>query len=329
MVIQTASIGDVILATSLLEKLHQYDPGARIDMLVKKGCEGLFSDHPFLHTLYCWDKSAGKYRGLWRLLRQIRANAYDGVINPHRFMTSGILTAFSKAGIRSGFRENPLSVFFTHRVQHQIGGPEALHETARNQQLLAPWMAGPAASPALYPSPADIQAVVPYQTQPYITIAPCSLWFTKQFPAERWIEFIRRSPEGFRVYLTGSTADSAALENIRKACPERDVINLAGNLSLLQTAALMRGAAMNFTNDSAPLHLATATTSPLTAVFCSTVTQFGFGPLGDNSVVVETEESLPCRPCGLHGHQTCPEGHFKCATTIKIEKLIQRISNER
>jgi heptosyltransferase-2 len=98
------------------------------------------------------------------------------------------------------------------------------------------------------------------------------------------------------------------------------VENLAGTLSFLQSAALMAGAEMNYVNDSAPLHMASAMNAPTTAVFCSTVGSFGFTPLADVQRVVETNHSLPCRPCGLHGHQACPQGHFRCAD-IPISKV--------
>jgi heptosyltransferase-2 len=103
-------------------------------------------------------------------------------------------------------------------------------------------------------------------------------------------------------------------------CPGRDVRNLAGTLSFLQSAALMEKAAMNYVNDSAPLHLASAMNAPVTAVFCSTVPAFGFGPLSDKSHIVECE-NLYCRPCGLHGKPSCPEGHFRCAMDIDLSKL--------
>jgi ADP-heptose:LPS heptosyltransferase len=76
---------------------------------------------------------------------------------------------------------------------------------------------------------------------------------------------------------------------------------------------LMKKAKMNYVNDSAPLHLASALDAPVTAVFCSTIPAFGFGPLSFNSHVIETKENLDCRPCGLHGYRECPESHFMCA----------------
>jgi heptosyltransferase-2 len=80
----------------------------------------------------------------------------------------------------------------------------------------------------------------------------------------------------------------------------------------------MKYAEMNYVNDSAPMHLASAVNAPVTAYFCSTIPEFGFGPLSENSTVVQTTEKLPCRPCGLHGKRKCPEGHFKCADVLML-----------
>ncbi|MGV3639746.1 MAG: glycosyltransferase family 9 protein, partial [Adhaeribacter sp.] len=86
--------------------------------------------------------------------------------------------------------------------------------------------------------------------------------------------------------------------------------------------ALMRDAVLNYVNDSGPMHLASALNAPTCAVYCSTVPRFGFGPLADFSRVVEKEEPLYCRPCGLHGYRQCPQGHFKCARDIRNEQLL-------
>jgi heptosyltransferase-2 len=94
---------------------------------------------------------------------------------------------------------------------------------------------------------------------------------------------------------------------------------------MLQSAALMKDARMNYTNDSAPMHLAASVNAPVTAIFCSTVTDFGFGPLSDNSHVAEIREPLECRPCGLHGHKECPRKHFRCAYEIDMNELLKRL----
>jgi heptosyltransferase-2 len=109
LVIQTAFLGDVILATPIVEKLHAHFPDAQIDFLLRRGNEGLLTDHPFIRSLLIWDKRKGKYGNLMKIARTVRANRYDYVINCHRFASSGLITALSKATDRIGFDKNPFS----------------------------------------------------------------------------------------------------------------------------------------------------------------------------------------------------------------------------
>ncbi|MFN5311904.1 MAG: glycosyltransferase family 9 protein, partial [Flavobacteriales bacterium] len=118
-------------------------------------------------------------------------------------------------------------------------------------------------------------------------------------------------------YLLGAPSDRAYLDEIVKNTRSTQVVNLAGQLSLLQSAALMAGAKHNYVNDSGPLHLASATNAPVSAFFCSTVPEFGFGPLSDQYGIIEVKE-LDSRPCGLHGHKSCPKGHFRCGAALEI-----------
>ncbi len=84
---------------------------------------------------------------------------------------------------------------------------------------------------------------------------------------------------------------------------------------------------MNYVNDSAPMHFASAVNAPVTAVYCSTIPAFGFGPLSDNSHIVQVTEPLSCRPCGLHGRAKCPLGHFHCARLIHNDQLLEMLDD--
>ncbi|OIN60205.1 glycosyltransferase family 9 protein [Arsenicibacter rosenii] len=319
LIIQTAFIGDVILATALLEQLHAQFPAARLDMLVRQGNEGLLKNHPFLNEILIWEKKKRKYGSLWALLKQIRRTRYDSVINLQRFGATGALTAFSGAGETIGYDKNPFARFFTRTVPHRI--QPGVHEVDRNAGLIAHLMPEPLRlRPKLYPSAADYAAVAPYQTGPYVCMAPTSVWYTKQFPREKWVELIGQLPVEYTIYLLGAPSDSNACDWIvAETRGRRPVISLTGKLSLLQSAALMQGAAMNYVNDSAPMHLCSALNAPTTAIFCSTVPDFGFGPLADDSRILETKLDLDCRPCGLHGYKKCPLGHFNCAYSIDVQ----------
>ena len=331
LIIQTAFIGDVILATALLEQLHQAYPDAMLDILVRKGNEGLLVNHPFLNEVLIWHKKEAKYRDLWRLLQTIRTRHYTAVLNLQRYGTMGMLTALSGAEITVGFDKSPFARFFTHRVVHRF--EPGVHEVDRNAEMLSVLKLGSQGQalvpnrPKLYPSADDYAAVHPYKKQPYVCMAPMSVWFTKQYPPERWVELIQALPNHLTVYLLGAPTDRDACEAIRVSAGSTvNVLNLAGQLSLLQSAALQQNAAMNYVNDSAPLHLCSAMNAPTTAIFCSTVPEFGFGPLADVSRVVQTPEKLDCKPCNLHGRKACPLGHFRCAWGIRTAELAERVS---
>ena len=308
LIIQTAFIGDVVLATPLIEKLHHQFPHAEIDFLLKKGCESLLQGHPKLHTTYVLNKN-NKYKELLRLIREFRSRQYDLVINLQRFFSSGIITVLSGAKQTIGFDKNPLSAFYTKRIEHSLGNGS--HEVERNIRLIEHLCDPIKVSPKLYPSILDFETVNAYKN--CISIAPTSVWHTKQWPARQWAKLIHLYPCSIQIVLLGASGDEKQCQEIIQISGQQNVINLAGKLTMLQTCALMKGSTMNYVNDSAPLHFASAMNAPVTAVFCSTIPEFGFGPLSKNSKVVQTSEKLDCRPCGIHGYKTCPKGHFKCS----------------
>lgn len=327
LVIQTAFIGDVVLATGLLEKLHQHFPDAEMDILVRKGNESLFDGHPFLHEVLIWDKKTAKYRHLFELLRNIRQKKYDVVINVQRYFATGFLTAFSGANRKIGFDKNPFHFFFTDVIPHQFSGEgDAVHEIQRNQALIRSLTDANAAKPVLYPTQEAFEKVVAYQHQPYICIAPASVWFTKQYPSNQWVDLIKQLPSKYQIYLLGAPGDKTLCDQIRIASADK-AFDLSGQLSFLESAALMKNAVMNYVNDSAPMHFASAVNAPVTAIYCSTIPGFGYSPLSDQSIVVQSQENLSCRPCGLHGHASCPEKHFNCARKIQTQQLLNSLSS--
>lgn len=316
LIIQTAFIGDVILATSLIEKLVIFYPEAKIDFLLRKGNEALLENHPKLNEVLIWNKKKDKYSNLKILSKSIHANNYDLVINLQRFASSGVLTAFSGAKIKVGFKKNPLSFLFTNSFEHKIGN--GLHEIERNQKLIEAYTDLAPEKPRLYPTNHDYEFVQEFKNQKYICLAPSSVWFTKQLPQAKWVDIIHKTNDNYVIYLLGSEADISLCDAIIELSKNKKCVNLSGKLTLLQSAALMQHAEMNHVNDSAPLHLASAMDAPVTTYFCSTQPEFGFGPLSTSSKIVQINYDLKCRPCGLHGKKECPEGHFKCGNDIKI-----------
>jgi len=326
LIIQTAFLGDVILATPLIEKLHQFYPDAKIDFLIRNGNEGLFEDHPFINKVLIWNKEQNKTKNLFSLLKQVRKIKYDYVINLQRFVSTGFLTAFSNSKCKIGFNKNPFSFLFTNKIKHVIGTlSHPKHECERNLDTIQPLTDSKFIKPRLYPSVKHFENIKKYITEKYICIAPASVWFTKQFQKDKWIEFIQKIDSSLTIYLLGGKSEHEFCENIRIESNNKNCINLSGKLSMLESASLMENAMMNYVNDSGPMHIASAMNANVAAIYCSTLPSFGFDPLSDKKFIIETPENLNCRPCGLHGLKNCPEKHFKCASTININELLKLI----
>jgi ADP-heptose:LPS heptosyltransferase len=85
---------------------------------------------------------------------------------------------------------------------------------------------------------------------------------------------------------------------------------------------LSRCAAL-ITNDSGVMHMAVGLGVPVVAIFGSTVTDFGFAPLGERDRVIERD--LPCRPCAVHGARFCWQGHGRCLGEIESEAVLQEV----
>ena len=313
LIIQTAFLGDVILATPLIESLSTSFPSAKIDFLLKKGNEALLHEHPKLRRVLIFDKSK-KRKSLIQLIQEIRKEKYDLVVNLHRFASSGLITVLSGAKETRGFSKNPFSFFYSKKFKHSINNGQ--HEVDRNLSLIKDLVEKQQRRPQLYPSQIDLDFVSQWKNEPYYCLAPASVWFTKQAPPAVWQYVMEKfDEEGVRFYLLGGPNDYELCESIKLISQRNNVHNLAGKLSLMQSAAVMKDAKRNFVNDSGPLHIASAGNAPVSAFFCSTISEFGFGPLSDDSSVIEVKD-LDCRPCGLHGHTACPKGHFHCGNGL-------------
>ncbi len=320
LIIQTAFIGDVILATPLIESLKGFDPGIKVDFLLRKGNEGLFEGHPHINKVLIWNKSK-KYSSLWSIIQKIRNEKYDLVLNLQRFFSTGLITFLSSASQKIGFSQNPFSFSYNNKLPFST--EKGLHEVDRNLGLLdfLPEIRIQRA-PKLYPSEKDKEKARDL-TGPkrYITISPASVWFTKQVPEKVWKDLIEILPDDLKIVFLGGQGDRAIGDRLSLGNEEK-VINLCGQSSFLESAAIMELSLLNYSNDSAPLHLSSSVNAPSAAVYCSTLPGFGFGPLSSFNRIYEVPD-LDCRPCGLHGRKACPLGHFKCGNSHEAQLLLK------
>jgi len=332
LVIQTAFIGDAVLTLPLVQVLKKVDVEAAIDILVIPRTSELFSSHPAVRQVLCFDKR-GKDNGLSGLRRFARLMAerkYDVALVPHRSLRSALLARLARIPSRIGFDKSAGWFLMTQRVQYE----PSLHEVERNLSLLRPLGIQVAEKelPSLFPTPADVQKVDEFldssgltKASALIGIAPGSVWQTKRWLKERYAEVTRNLiDDEFSAVLVGGIEDVQLCQEIKAWIPSDRVAISAGRLSVLQSAELIRRCKALVSNDSAPLHLAVAMRTPVLAIFGSTVPEFGFAPYGDHSVTLGTN-GLSCRPCSVHGSQRCPIKTFDCMVNISTEAVFNKV----
>jgi heptosyltransferase-2 len=334
-VIQTAFLGDMVLTTPLLTRLASQGP---VHVVATPPNAGILANHPAVASVIVFDKRKADrgIRGLLRVARALRRTGASTVYLAQGSVRSAAIARFAGIRERVSFDNSPGRVFATRQVRFD----KSLHHAQRLLQLASPagsTEAVPALRPSLYPSSADHEQVDALLTangvnahEPLLALAPGSVWATK-----RWPSFDALAAEiasdaqlrDHRIVVIGGPGDTPLATEIVNVTRERGrapAVDATGKLSLLASTALLSRARVLVTNDSAPLHLASAMNTPTVAVFGPTIPAFGFGPLSSGAVVVENH-GLPCRPCHAHGPQQCPLTHWRCMRDVSASRVLSHV----
>ena len=212
---------------------------------------------------------------------------------------------------------------------------DSLHITTRIASLLAPL--GVAAS--------DIAAAKPYLTAgkpsaniPHdlcnftgtlIALAPGSQWGTKMWPIASYRALLAKLFANFPhvgIVLLGNSKEIYLGKILdEQFLSQKTYWNLIGKTSLDDLLYLVPHSQLIITNDNAIAHYASAFNIATLMIFGPTVPAFGFTPLADRHAIVETSQSLDCRPCSAHGPMRCPRQHFLCMRSITAEQVFQQV----
>lgn len=322
-VIQTAFIGDAVLATPLFESARRSRPNETVVAVVREGCENIIENNPNVDEIIVWDKRGrdSGYTGVVSLAGRLRAHSIRTALIPHRSFRTAFTSLIAGIPERVGFDKGGGAFLHTKRVPYQYG----IHEVERNLMLAerAGWETR-GFKPAIFPDDRDRETIdaLLADTGMFCVFAPGSVWPTKMWPGEYYSETGRfYSDKGIRVAVSGGTADRRICAAIASAIP--GALDISGVLTLRGSAELYRRSLFVLTGDTAPQHIAAAMGSRVFSLFGPTIRDFGFWPYTDRGTIIE--ESLDCRPCGAHGHAKCPERTHLCMKRITPRDVIRVI----
>ena len=325
---QTAFLGDAVLTLPLLQNLARAFPGAHMTYFVRKGLGPLFEPDPGLQVQEVdkYGRDSGPL-GMIRTLASIRRQGFDLWVSPHTSFRSAAISAFSGIPTRIGYDSPRFNrAAYTHTCSRRF---DQLEEIERVLQLLSP-ISVPALEtwPGLHLHPLAREKAGEFRakhtTGPVLGVHPGSTWATKKWPGAYFAEVIDMVHDNLdmQVMLFAGPGEEKAAREIKDLVRRQDLLlDLSGRLDLPGLAAFLQGLDCYLCNDSGPMHLAWTQNIPVAALFGPTTRSLGFFPRGEHSTVLETD--LECRPCGLHGSKSCPQGHHRCMLDITPQRVFE------
>ncbi len=358
LLIKLSAIGNVVHTFPVLNKLRRRHPKARIDWLVTPEIAELLRNNPAISNVIEFSRQewsapwrAAPYLDAARLIATLRATRYDLVLDLQGQLRSAIFAFASGAPVRIGFdkpradrwtalsrkipeeakkhawqgaREGSYLAYTDH-----IALPNLDVHPVERYLAIAPMLGLDDGAPDFsFPIPAEattrIDALLDYydigKAKPLAVMAPGTNWDTKQWRSDGFAEVARHClDKGFAVALIGSDGERALCEEVARLAP--GAINLAGETTLPELAALIRRSTICVSNDSGPMHLAVALERPVVSIFGPTDPVWA-GPYRRSDAVLCVE--LPCSPCYLRRLSECPNGH-SCMKDLSATVVIERV----
>lgn len=327
LLVQTAFLGDLILTTSFFREVKRKYRNSHLTVVVNKGTESVLEANPYIDRLIPLDKKEFK-RSLWKFfcfLWSLRKERYTLCILPHFSFRSTLIGFASRAKVRIGYESAGFSFLLTKKVPRSIRG---MHEVEKLFSLLydREEYTKIQKRPELFWREKSVFRIRVLMRENglepgnYVLLAPSSVWETKRMPASKFRVLGERlaKESGKKVVLIGSKADIELCEEVGAGYG----INFAGKTDLPELSFLVSKAALVISNDSSPIHFASAFNIPTLAVFGATIPDFGYTPLADSFFISEIQ-GLYCRPCGIHGGKVCPEGHFRCMKEQNVDRMFE------
>jgi len=327
LVIKLRYIGDVLLATPVLRALRERFPEAHLAMAVNRGTEDVLKWNPDINEVLVVERNG--LAAQFQFLQEIRRRGFDCVIDLTDGDRSAVLARCSGAPVRIGLNEEHRwrGLLYTAVVQAR---PDVRHRLERDLETMRPLGIQPKAGPlVLKTSPQDDETAArllkeitgegsSISAQRLVMLQPGARYWFKAWPPERFAELAGRLADKYGcLVLVGGDAKERDLAEAIRANARASAVSLAGRLTLLHYAAVLKRCALFIGNDNGPMHMAAALGVPVVALFGPS-NPAEWGPRGARVEVLY--KGLDCRRCF---HPTCTRGEESCMRQITVEDVWQ------
>ena len=307
LIIGLSSLGDNLLISGAVKLIRDTYKKARMEIVVGRRSIEFARDNPWFSGYFIFDK----VQGVFPLIRRLRAKRYDLIVDFRNSLIPFFLRGKYKLMF---FREEMLSdKFYTHESERTLG-------------FLEPYFGRPAKAGLVFPvnnaDRARVDAMMRdlgiRKSDPLVVLNPGASFPPKRWPKERFAEVGATLAKEYRakiVVIGGQTEKHLAADVGRMIGPV--AYDCSGKTTVGELSALLERAHLLVTNDTGPMHLASAVECPVVAIF-GPGNPYRYGPIGTKAGVVH--DNMECFPCRLEGR--CRKG-FVCLNNVTVEDVLK------
>jgi len=325
LIIRLRRIGDIIMTTPAISALRKGFPNAFISYVVEKPYRELVEGHPELDKVIVLERKQG-IRDFFRLIRSIRKEKYDVVLDFHGGPRASLITLLSKAKLKIGYRIKYRNFIYhiklarrpeegqLHSVESHINFVRALGVDVKSP----PPLSLPHARKEEAEKVKKILKENGLEGYKIITIHISAGNEFRDWGTDNWIKLIdllAKRPD-VKIVLIGANEDKEAEEEILKKSKD-STLSQVGKLNLREVRELISQSSLFVGPDSGPMHIAASTSTPIVALFGPTLPA-NFSPWQAKASLIEKE--FECRPCK---QRECVYKDFRCLRSITPEEAYQ------
>jgi heptosyltransferase II len=315
-------IGDAVMTLPAIASVRATYPQAHLAVLAKPWVADVYKYFSDINETIIYEKKYDNAFGVFLLAKKLKKKNFDTAILLQNAIEAAIIALVAGIPVRAGFDTDGRGLFLTHSI-HRSKEIKKVHQADYYLEMVKA-LGCVSVNKEMHLETkinrADAQAVldkyIPNRQEGIIGIAPGATFG----PAKRWLPdrfaaIADRIADNFpcRIILLGGKSDHDIAEEVRKLA-RTDLINLAGNTSLIEAMHLISQCRLFISNDSGLMHVAGALNIPTIAIFGST-NPATTAPLGNQSVIIR--KPVSCSPCL---QETCPTD-FCCMKLISVEDL--------
>ncbi len=329
LIARTDRMGDVLLSTPVLRAVREAYPDSYIAVMTRPYTKDCVEGNPYIDEVIIYDKR-GRHKNIldsFKFALDLRKKRFNLALVLHPTNRANLITFLAGIPERVGYNRK-LGFLLTRRIPHAKQRGEK-HELEYTLDIVKSIGLNPIHKRLYMPIKKETQNAVDKKLSEYgvlpddrlVAIHPSSSCPSKRWSAERFAKVADRLIEEERVkvaLIAGRNGRDHAGDT--KKFMKHRIIDFSGKTTIPELASLLKRCKLFISNDSGPVHIASAVGTPVIALFGRKDKGLGpirWGPTGKYAIIIHKD--VGCRSCPAHN---CDKG-FLCLKAISEDEVIE------